>query len=807
MIITIFKNIKQSSNPFYRECEVIFDRIKNGNSKTIVEKIRKSKDKEQSSAHKRSLPSICFSGKFKVRNKQSCLLHSGIICLDFDKYKTTDLMNIDRKKLCDDKYTHCLFTSPSGNGLKVLVKIPPSIDDHTAHFKALDEYYNNDNFDKATSDVSRACFESSDPDIYINKESELFTAKVEDEQHEFCNRQPMIPVESSNQIIMRLQKWFDRKYGMGEGSRNQNIFIFASSMNEFGIDYIDAISYLEQYTEKDFSKSEIERTVKSAYANKGNAGTKYFENNNARDEINKSVKSGKELKKIYKEFSDKYTPEQIDTAIKETEANSTILEFWYENAKGKPVILNLKFKQFLEQQGYAKYYPAGSEHFVFIKSENNFIEHTTDSRIKDFVLQYLEDRNEIAVYEIMARDRIFFTESYLSQLNTIEIPFFEDTKDYAMLYYQNCAVQVTKKGAKQIDYLNLDGMIWKHHVIMRDYVKSSFAGSMFDLFLDRVSETDECKKALKSSMGYLMHSYKALNNNKAIIYNDRKISENPNGGSGKGIICDAISQIKRSFKIDGKLFSFDKGFMFQSVNIETQVLIFDDTKKNFKFENLFSVITEGITLEKKNRDEIKLPNTRSPKIVVTTNYSIGGTGGSFERRKYEVELSDFFNENHTPFDEFGKMLIYDFDKSEYAEFDNLMVSCIVEYLTHGLIKIVYKNTNDKKLIKDTCHEFFVWSGEGNLRVGEKYVRSERYAEFIVDYPDYAQRGKLTLSNKRFNGWVDTYALYLSKEVKNFRDKGARSFMIGDSKTPELRNYTEPQEKIVFDDLPDAPPLY
>ena len=73
--------------------------------------------------------------------------------------------------------------------------------------------------------------------------------------------------------------------------------------------------------------------------------------------------------------------------------------------------------------------------------------------------------------------------------------------------------------------------------------------------------------------------------------------------------------LKKNIVINGKEFSFEKSFAYQLVSADTQVLTFDDVRKNFPFENLFSVITEGITLEKKNKDAIKIPYEESPKVV------------------------------------------------------------------------------------------------------------------------------------------------------------------------------------------------
>jgi hypothetical protein len=126
-----------------------------------------------------------------------------------------------------------------------------------------------------------------------------------------------------------------------------------------------------------------------------------------------------------------------------------------------------------------------------------------------------------------------------------------------------------------------------------------------------------------------------------VILNDEKISDNPEGGTGKGIFMNALGKMKKLVVIDGKAFDFSKSFPYQLVSADTQVLCFDDVIKRFNFERLFSVITEGLTLEKKNKDAIKIPFSKSPKIAITTNYAIKGTGNSFARRKWELEFHQY----------------------------------------------------------------------------------------------------------------------------------------------------------------------
>ena len=138
--------------------------------------------------------------------------------------------------------------------------------------------------------------------------------------------------------------------------------------------------------------------------------------------------------------------------------------------------------------------------------------------------------------------------------------------------------------------------------------------------------------------------------------------------------------------------------------------MFDDVRKYFDFERLFSVVTEGLTLEKKNKDAIKIPFSKSPKIAITTNYAIKGAGNSFARRKWELELHQHYSKNFTPLDEFGKLMFGDWNDDEWCDFDNYMIRCLQDYLTQGLVESKFVNLKIRQLSAETCHDFIEWCG-------------------------------------------------------------------------------------------------
>ena len=141
------------------------------------------------------------------------------------------------------------------------------------------------------------------------------------------------------------------------------------------------------------------------------------------------------------------------------------------------------------------------------------------------------------------------------------------------------------------------------------------------------------------------------------------------------------------------------------MSIDSQVLAFDDVRRNFNFEDLFPLITEGVTVNRKNKDEIFIPFERSPKILITTNYVIKGTGHSHERRRHEIEFYQYFNAKRTPIMEYGKLLFDDWNTDDWISFDNFMVYNLQNYLQFGLMSAPLENASRKRYTQDTCTEF------------------------------------------------------------------------------------------------------
>jgi hypothetical protein len=128
---------------------------------------------------KTTLPIVLFSGEFLGRNDDDLQNHSGYIVLDFDHIDIDSVKSV----VGTDPYVYSCWVSPSGDGLKALVRIT-NPERHRDHFRSLERYFQNQyglELDSSGVNEARACFESYDPDIVINEYSQRFGGMLSEE--------------------------------------------------------------------------------------------------------------------------------------------------------------------------------------------------------------------------------------------------------------------------------------------------------------------------------------------------------------------------------------------------------------------------------------------------------------------------------------------------------------------------------------------------------------------------------------------------------------------------------------------------
>lgn len=765
--ITVFRNIKDTSNAIHIDHTKLFERIRTGKYKDLVDKIRTEKNDKKRNDLKQQLPSILFSGKFSARNAKAIIEHSGLICLDFDKI-TDDMMQPVRESLEADIYTHALFLSPSGNGYKVIVKIPKDIDEHKAYFDGLMNYYNSEYFDKACSDISRVCYESYDADIFINEDSQTFTSKLVKEQYTYQEKPAEFPITNESEIFQRLIKWLESSgEHFAKGYRNQFIFKLSSACCRFGVAKESAEYLMQQFVSEDFDRKELVHTISQGYkANLSAFGSEYFEDKQSMTYAKDQIKAGKAPEQVISTLVElrNVDPKVAETIVQEAKQKQSTNNgiFWdvtyNKQGDAKYKVHRGNYIDWLMNQGIYRYkYSLKEWDLIYIK--NNIVEVIAKDDLKKLVFDHIRSFNDDALFEYFASVvRNVFSDEILEVIDERKVEFLKDRQDEINFYFENKVVTLTKDTVRFSDYDDLEGYIWKSQILSREYnggatIQELELGqeSDFARFLFNVSGQDAKRFAsMMSVIGFLLHNFKSRAKCPAIILNDETISDNPEGGTGKGIFIRSLQYFKSTESVDGKMFRFDRSFLYQRVNLDTQILAFEDVQQGFDFERLFSVITDGIEVEKKGKDSIYIPFEQSPKIIVTTNYAVRGSGNSHNRRKMELEFAQHYTKDNTPQDEFGRLLFDDWNEADWDKFDRFMIGCGQVYLQHGLILADYVNLNFKKLVVSTSREFVEYMEAKSLT--GLFVRSQFYKDFI----DQFDHMKKYCSSTKFNTWVEIY---------------------------------------------------
>lgn len=189
-MISLGRNIKQPSDPLEKiSLKLLADKIKNPDHRFIdfITQLRnvQSIDAKKYRILKTKLPYVVASSFNPNFRKIENFALASYFIIDIDHLTEKDI-NIDSliQKLLTDNRIALMFKSPSGDGLKLFFKLKEPFFDHgkyTMFYKVFANKFGIDYnlsqvVDKRTSDVSRACFVSYDPNLWYNKNAECVDA-------------------------------------------------------------------------------------------------------------------------------------------------------------------------------------------------------------------------------------------------------------------------------------------------------------------------------------------------------------------------------------------------------------------------------------------------------------------------------------------------------------------------------------------------------------------------------------------------------------------------------------------------------
>ena len=274
-ILKVLKEIK--TERWKKEITEIRNHINNGDSK-------------KADYIKKTLPAFTVSATFKEnRKKKNIESYSNLLHLDYDYVDNVIEL---KAKVVSIPFTYAAFISPSGKGLKVLVKSNNNLSTHTFSFNRLKEHYDGIvgvTSDNSIKDILRLCFISYDPDLYINEDAEVFMTQS------YPNNEP-----KSQKDLDWVWDFTSNKKEFSDG-RNNFIHLFACNANRFDFDINETNNYAYQYSDNTLPEDEIQKTIKSAYEN----------NVNEKGSVAKPAKPANMVSRIPKEITSPYIPEYI----------------------------------------------------------------------------------------------------------------------------------------------------------------------------------------------------------------------------------------------------------------------------------------------------------------------------------------------------------------------------------------------------------------------------------------------------------------------------------------------------------------
>lgn len=376
-------------------------------------------------------------------------------------------------------------------------------------------------------------------------------------------------------------------------------------------------------------------------------------------------------------------------------------QFWKRN-KSKIEIKYTDLLNWFHSIGY-RYYNK-----TLVQIINNIVTIADDSMMKRAFLNEVEFDMQDIMYE---RVSTIFADGggLMSMIDELPDKFITDQPGYTWLFFQNLAIKIHPDKIEPFEYKNLDGFIWQSDIIPRSFYECDFKDCDADRFVSILGGNK--KKDLQEIIGYTISRYKDALNPRAVVLMEDIDAEDEGesqGGSGKGLLFNFIKQFRKSADFDGKNFRPQDPFLYQNIEPDTSVIFIDDVDRHFKFNTLFSVLTGSLSINKKNRPQIIIPFERSPKIFITSNFSVGSMDTSSIRRKYEFAITKYFGTNKEPIDEFGRQFFSGWDKHEWLRFDNFIASCCIMYLAETRKKDIGNitvNSSERSLQSNTNKEF------------------------------------------------------------------------------------------------------
>jgi hypothetical protein len=268
MIISQYDSIYNTKDTDI-ELAAFIEGVRTGKWQDIVLQVRATADKDERDKKKKSAPLVTVSGSFSARKDEALRAHSGFIAIDIDNIENPEET---KKLIAADAYIYAAFTSISGHGLCLIIRI-----DGTRHldaFNGIASYLYNEYqliVDQSGKNVSRARFISYDPWIIINTKAVLFKKYLPKKKEQKLARVAVIKTDFDAMIEAMDRKGLNLCEDYSDWI--QIAYALVSEFGEGGRDYFHTLSSHSSKYNSDDCNAQYTACLKNHSESKGKRST------------------------------------------------------------------------------------------------------------------------------------------------------------------------------------------------------------------------------------------------------------------------------------------------------------------------------------------------------------------------------------------------------------------------------------------------------------------------------------------------------------------------------------------------------
>jgi hypothetical protein len=473
-------------------------------------------------------------------------------------------------------------------------------------------------------------------------------------------------------------------------------------------------------------------------------------------------------------------------------------KFWFESEYAdKSGNLHKKFEYeylnalfFLQNRGFGRYITKDNQVIPdFIRIEGYTARLIQHWEARQFLFDFSMDNCPREVSNMLVKGGAqYLGPDKMGFLSLLQPNFLEPSGNVQYFYFEKDTWEVTRAGIRLYDTGNIRHHVWKDCVIRMNpgllpslfvfekdgagnysyalsadgkkchFLQFLINASNFnwkkerliaegnrDVFISDEERQENIRHLLSKlcAIGYMATEFKDPNVIKAVVGMDGKqgTGTDSNGRCGKSLIGFAMEHVMPVAYINGKKKDIETDqFLWNDVAEKTRLVFMDDVSKGFNLESQFANLSGSWQVNYKGGGRRTFPFSVSPKMYISTNFTLRGNGDSFRARQWLLGFSDYYSAKHQPKDDFGVLFFNEWENEHMEQWDlfwNLIACCVHLYMNFGVIEAPEERLRQRIDMNIMGERFIDWAeayfeNEDDLRLNRRIPRRDIETSYKVE---------------------------------------------------------------------------